>query len=50
MVPMALPTVGGMTVAILTMLTTPTIFFLVEEFPPKPTQKPENAPQKESKS
>lgn len=32
MVPMALPTVGGMTVAILTMLTTPTLFCLVEEF------------------
>lgn len=32
MVPMALPTVGGMTVAILTMLTTPVLFCLVEEF------------------
>lgn len=31
MVPMALPTVGGMTVAILTMLTTPTLFCLIEE-------------------
>lgn len=31
MVPMALPTVGGMTVAILTMLTTPVLFCLVEE-------------------
>ncbi len=31
MVPMALPTVGGMTLAILTMLTTPTLFCLVEE-------------------
>ncbi len=31
MVPMALPTIGGMTVAILTMLTTPVLFCLVEE-------------------
>lgn len=31
MVPMALPTVGGMTVAILTLLTTPVLFCLVEE-------------------
>jgi Cu(I)/Ag(I) efflux system membrane protein CusA/SilA len=31
MVPMALPTVGGMTVAILTLLTTPVLFCLLEE-------------------
>jgi copper/silver efflux system protein len=31
MVPMALPTVGGMAIAILTMLTTPVLFCLVEE-------------------
>jgi len=31
MVPMALPTVGGMTVAVLTLLTTPTLFCLLEE-------------------
>jgi Cu(I)/Ag(I) efflux system membrane protein CusA/SilA len=31
MVPMALPTVGGMTVAVLTLLTTPVLFCLVEE-------------------
>ena len=31
MVPMALPTVGGMTIAILTMLSTPVLFCLVEE-------------------
>ncbi len=31
MLPMALPTVGGMTVALITMLTTPTLFCLVEE-------------------
>ncbi len=31
MVPMALPTVGGMTVALLTLLTTPVLFCLVEE-------------------
>lgn len=52
MVPMALPTVGGMTVAILTMLTTPTLFCLVEELRrdrPKPAQEPENKLQKESK-
>lgn len=32
MVPMALPTVGGMTVAVLTLLTTPTLFCAVEEW------------------
>jgi Cu(I)/Ag(I) efflux system membrane protein CusA/SilA len=32
MVPMALPTVGGMTVALLTLLTTPVLFSLVEEW------------------
>lgn len=31
MVPMALPTIGGMTVAVLTVLTTPTLFCLLEE-------------------
>jgi Cu(I)/Ag(I) efflux system membrane protein CusA/SilA len=31
MVPMALPTIGGMTLAVLTLLTTPVLFCLVEE-------------------
>ncbi|MGF1655975.1 MAG: efflux RND transporter permease subunit [Verrucomicrobiales bacterium] len=38
-VPMALPTVGGMTVAILTVITVPTLFCWIEEFKQQKSQK-----------